>query len=114
MDSLKSAKFYINKALHCKHEGNTDEAELYYSLTSKFLDASELLHKLAMHKQEHLKTKYYNKSKTSLMEKEEEHSTKENNEHCYKAIIMYDVLHENYVDFYNNVVIAANTYKSVK
>ena len=37
-----------------------------------------------------------------------------NNEHCYKAIIMYDVLHENYVDFYNNVVIAANTYKSVK
>lgn len=110
MDELRAAKYYIDKALYCKQDGNTEEAEIYYSLCNKTLDVAELLHKFAMHKQSVLKSKH-NKYKTTMLDKEE-HTEHHDNDHCYKAILVYDILHENYIDFYNHVVIAANMYKN--
>lgn len=42
----------------------------------------------------------------------EEHTEHYDNDRCYKAILVYDILHENYIDFYNHVVVAANMYKN--
>lgn len=110
MDELRAAKYYIDKALYCKQDSNTEEAEMYYALCNKSLDVAELLHKFAMHKQSVLKAKH-NKNKTMMLDKEE-HTEHYDSEHCYKTVLIYDILHENYIDFYNHVVIAANMYKN--
>lgn len=104
MEELRAAKHCIEKALYCKQDNNTEEAEIYYALGNKKLDLAELLHKFAMHKQSVLKSKHRN----TMLDKEE-HT---DNEHCYKAILLYDIIHENYIDYYNHTVIAANMYKN--
>lgn len=108
MDELRAAKYYIDKALYCKQDGNTEEADIYYSLCNKSLDVAELLHKFAMHKQTILKSKH---NKSTMLDNEHKEESN-HSEHCYKAILIYDILHENYIDFYNHVVVAANMYKN--
>lgn len=47
-----------------------------------------------------------------MMLDKEEHTDHYDSEYCHKTILMYDILHENYIDFYNHVVITANMYKN--